>query len=86
MLKLKDLTIKFMSRIDSPHKPEGFDDKVENLKFMKENVPHNYMGAIYEIRDMSQGGDPEGSRNIYYPGWEDEDFEALLIELGEDLN
>ena len=72
-----------MAISENPQKPDGFDDKIENLKFMKENMPHKYAQTIYEIKDMADGDDLDGVRQQYYSGWENADFENLLMELGE---
>jgi len=71
-----------MGLSETPQKPEGFDGKIENLKYMKEHAPHRYHETVQTIKDMAQGDDPEEVRQ-YYPGWEKEDFEDLLRELGE---
>lgn len=62
-------------------KPENFDAKVEGFKLMSQNNPLNYREAIFGLRDMAAGEDLDGVRDVYYPEWEDADFEKLIEEL-----
>jgi hypothetical protein len=70
---------------ENPQRAEGFEDKVENLQFMKEHVPHRFQDTVDQIRDIAEGYDPDGIKDQYYPGWEKADFEELLMEVGEKL-
>ena len=79
------LTKTKMNVSEGPQKPEGYDDKLDNLKFIKAKVPFQYPQTLDELRDMANGGDLDGIRGQYYPGWEDNDFKSLLEELGEKL-
>ncbi len=72
-----------MALSENPKRPDGFEDKLENLKLMKKEVPTMYSSTVNAIMDMAEGGDPDGVREQYYPGWENADFEDLLTELGE---
>ena len=75
-----------MALSENPQKPEGFEDQLENLKFQKARIPHQYQQTIDQIRDIAGGHDPDEIHDQYYPGWEKADFEDLLMELGESLN
>jgi hypothetical protein len=65
--------------------PEGFDDKVENLEFMKKRRPIEYRSTIDEIKAMARGGNGEGIRGSYYEGWTDGHFKKLLEAVGEQV-
>ena len=72
-----------MQLSESTQRPEGFEDKVENLLFMKKKVQHRYAETINEIRNLAKGSDPDGLRDQYYVGWTDQDLADLLKEIGE---
>ncbi len=62
---------------------DKLNDKLDNLLFQKERVPHQYDSTVTEIREMAAGGTADGIRKAYYPGWTDNDFKMLLEALGE---
>jgi len=33
----------------------------------------------HDFYHMAEGGDLDGARDTYYPGWADEDFQAVII-------
>ena len=68
---------------ETPEKPDNFDDILENLVFQKKNVPMGYQSTLDVIRMMAEGGEADGIREEYYPGWTDDDFKKLLKALGE---
>lgn len=74
-----------MKLSENPQLPEGFETKVKNLQFMKEQVPDSFQSAVNDIKNIAKGNDPEGLADQFYPGWEKADFEELLLEVGEQL-
>lgn len=44
--------------------------------------PQAWRMAKLDYEDMAEGGDGDGIRNEYYPGWRDEDFALVIARLG----
>lgn len=63
----------------NPRKPEGYEDTLKDLKYMKANLPEHYERSLAEKKLMAMGGNPDGIR-IVYPEWSDEDFQNIVNE------
>jgi len=59
---------------------EDFLLKVVGYKNIQKSDPDQYEKIEDDLKEMAQGGDPDGVRQLY-PGWTDEDFEELLSRL-----
>jgi hypothetical protein len=66
---------------DADDLPDGFDKKLAELQAQKEDFPSRFAGTENDLLDMSEGGDGDGIRQEYYPGWTDGHFKKLLEEL-----
>jgi hypothetical protein len=54
-------------------------DKVKNKADEISSLPAmRRFSVISEMEEMAEGGDPEGMRGRYYPGWKNEEFQAVL--------
>ena len=62
---------------ESAHKPT-----VEEIIARYKGNPQIWSMAHNEFEDMAAGGDAEGIRDQFYPGWRDEDFQEVLSALG----
>ena len=62
---------------DRPERPANFHNQVEYYKKWGLNSM-----IRWQFEDMARGLNPEGIRTQSYPGWTDDDFKALLKELG----
>jgi hypothetical protein len=61
--------------IGSRPSPTEIQDRANHILSM----PYSFRsGVIRDMEEMAQGEDPEGMREEYYPGWEDEDFQAVI--------
>ena len=68
---------------ESPQRPDNFNEKLEQIRSLKGTA--GYYRTLGGIQELARGEDPAGIRDEYYPGWTDEDFVALLHELGEEV-
>jgi hypothetical protein len=76
-----------MGLSETPQRAEGFEEKLENLQFLKEKMPRKFHEVVGQIKDIAKGYDPDGIHEQFYPGWEKyPDFEDLLKEVGENLD
>jgi hypothetical protein len=67
---------------ENSRRPSNFDERLGDIRFLKvANEP--YQRTIAQLKDMAKGGKSGDIREKSYSGWEDADFEDLLIELGE---
>ena len=69
---------------ENPDRPVDYDEHLNKLKLEKESDPDYFFSIRTDLRQMALGGDAGGIRQDAYPGWNDEDFRALLKDLGED--
>lgn len=60
--------------------PSDFNDKLDNLRWMKANVNHRYQDTIWQLNAILNGRDPDGIRQQYYQDWSDEDIRKLIEE------
>jgi hypothetical protein len=60
---------------------EDIKDRADHISSMS---PMMKSSVISETEEMAEGGDPDGMREEYYSGWQDEDFQAVLDILSGD--
>ena len=48
--------------------------------------PRQWNMARNDIANMAMGGDADGVREQFYSGWTNEDFKALWVGMGQDLD
>ena len=69
--------------LEEKDKPDNFDQRLEELRALRDGMPQSYNMAANAIRAVLKGKDLNGTRENYYKGWEDIDLQNLLSLLGE---
>ncbi|MFH1284201.1 MAG: hypothetical protein ABIH78_01280 [Candidatus Peregrinibacteria bacterium] len=78
-----------MSLSKSPEengRPDNFDSIVKGLRMLLSE--YNYCDTSLIFRDfeaMAEGRSVDIDRERHYPGWTDDDFSALLVELRKEF-
>jgi len=59
----------------------GMTPVEQAIERFKEDGPRMWMRVSNEFHNMADGGDGDGIRDRYYPGWSDEDFRKVTETL-----
>lgn len=65
--------------------PEQIQERIAHYKEDRK-INKSFHQIIWEYEDMAEGGDADGIRQQFYPGWADEDFQTVLDALQEPEN